>query len=569
MEQIPQEIYDRIATQLGDTEKRPGQHIPHAERAFNRPVLATISRKWQRAIERRSFRALELRSTELHEFESIMTNARRRYLRVLRYYTVLPVYPAGSRQLFERHGDRTANDEAFSAAIHHLFRIFKDWEDQSSDRPGYSVQLHIRNLYSPTDHRFRGRSYEPTEEAQQCQYGEFGMRCRYSYIRLLNPTELPIVSGIEIFELHWRNPYSRKLAPQTFVEIAAKLPNLRKIWGELADSESAYPALRRRYRNDLVYAIESLSFPASIKHLSLTLQHWGHMDQAWQPTSLLHPGASHDSLSGTVWRATCHQNILNTLYIKGVVDTSLLWPGSVGQIPAPDPKSPVLVKPFWQNLKSLTIHFHITSPSGDWYFHAPRNGPGSVFDSSVASKAESDIAMPPGYGSSEKQDSDASLRYSFVDELWNSGNAIARVFRLVPNEPVLVPLIESFARACLQIPNLENATLATELREPIEIDSETHHFPSEWGIYFAAPANRSGYPVYEEYSYPGEDLTVPRLTFNTRKWRLDEDLRILLRGIGGYMDRLDEKYLDLWETVEKQPNAERRRRAMQAVTLQT
>ena len=92
--------------------------------------------------------------------------------------------------------------------------------------------------------------------------------------------------------------------------------------------------------------------------------------------------------------------------------------------------------------------------------------------------------MPPGYNSSEQEDSNASLRYSFLDELTYSGGGIARIFRLVPDEPVLVPLIESFALACLQIPNLENATLATELSETIDIDGETNDFTSEWGYIF-------------------------------------------------------------------------------------
>jgi hypothetical protein len=238
--------------------KFPAQPVPQSEQAFNRPVLATISWKWQRAIERRSFRALELKSTELDEFETIITGARRRYLRVLRYQIVLPTYSLGSRQLFERHDDRKANNEVFSGAIHRFFRIFKSWEDRSSDRSAYSIQLHIRILYSLTDYSFRSRSYVPTEEEVRSQNSEFGMRYRYSYIRLLNPTELPIITGIEVFELHWRNRYQRKLAPQTFVEIAAKLPNLRKVCGKLADAESVYPALRRTCRNDLVHTIDNL-----------------------------------------------------------------------------------------------------------------------------------------------------------------------------------------------------------------------------------------------------------------------------------------------------------------------
>lgn len=181
----------------------------------------------------------------------------------------------------------------------------------------YSIRLHIRAIYSPTDYRFRGRSYVLTEEERRSQCSQFGTRYRYFYIRLLNPAELPIVSGIESFELHWPTLHRRKLAPQTFVEIAEKLPNLRKMYGQLADAESRYPALRRICRNGLVHAIEDLSFPPSIKHLSLSLRHQTPFDQAWQPTNLLRPSARHDPLSSALWRATSHQSSLNTLYIGG------------------------------------------------------------------------------------------------------------------------------------------------------------------------------------------------------------------------------------------------------------
>ena len=93
------------------------------------------------------------------------------------------------------------------------------------------------------------------------------------------------------------------------------------------------------------------------------------------------------------------------------------------------------------------------------------------------------------------------------------------------------------------------------------------------GVYILPlqPINPAGTPVPEEQGYPEEELTVPRLTFNTRNWRPDEDLRKLLRGIGGYGERLDEKHLDLWEIVEKPEAAERmeRRRLVQMATLQT
>jgi hypothetical protein len=47
----------------------------------------------------------------------------------------------------------------------------------------------------------------------------------------LNPTELPIVSGVEVFKLHWHNRHGRKLAPQAFIETAAKFSKLEMLWG--------------------------------------------------------------------------------------------------------------------------------------------------------------------------------------------------------------------------------------------------------------------------------------------------------------------------------------------------
>lgn len=211
----------------------------------------------------------------------------------------------------------------------------------------------------------------------------------------------------------------------------------------------------------------------------------------------------------------------------------------------------------------------MTSLSGQWYFRAPHAATAFVFDSSVPSKAASETIMPPGHNSSEEEDNNASRRYRYVEEVVNSGGGIMQVFRHIPDEPLLVPFIESsFVRACLQIRSLENATLATNLREIIELNGKSYNFGSEWGIYFAALAIQSSwYPVPQLPGYPEEDLTVLRLTFNTRNWRLDVYLYKLLRGIGGYRLNLEEKHLDLWEMVEKLEEMERiKRRLSQSVT---
>ncbi|KAH8816654.1 hypothetical protein F5884DRAFT_725922 [Xylogone sp. PMI_703] len=541
MEKIPQEIYDQIAAYLEDAKEYPGQFMPRAERSFDRPALAIVSQKWQYTIEKVIFQELNLSNMELDEFEAIMTGARRQYLRVLRYRIVLPTYPTASRMLFERHEDRAINDEAFSTAMHNLFQIFKSWEDQSSDWPGYSIQLNIYTLYSPTDYRFPGRSYVPTEEEEKCQYGEFGMRYRYSYIRLLNATELPSVSGIQAFGYYQRSMYCCKLAPQSLIEIVAKLPNMSKIWLDLADTEFRYRALRRQYRDGLANAIDSLLFPASTEYLNLNLLHIAPLNQSWQLADLLQPDDNHDPLSSAIWRATSHQNRLTTLCINGVVDASLLGLRALEQ-------------PFWQNLKSLAIRFNMTTPSGDWYFCSPRSEIGNDSLHLPTRKAELEREMPPGYNRSEQEGNLAISRFAHVHELELSGHDDTRAFRLSPNESVLVPLIEAFARACSQIPSLEKATLVADHRRIVRINSETYNFGLEWGIYVLAHT-----PIYSlrKWAGPYEDLAVARLTFNTGNWRPDEGLLKILRGIGGYRESLHEKYIDLWETFLHPEETER------------
>ena len=52
---LPQEIYDQIGALLEGPD-------------FDRPALATISRKWQTAIERQTFKNIHVRSTDLDRF---------------------------------------------------------------------------------------------------------------------------------------------------------------------------------------------------------------------------------------------------------------------------------------------------------------------------------------------------------------------------------------------------------------------------------------------------------------------------------------------------------------------
>ncbi|CAJ2513905.1 Uu.00g020240.m01.CDS01 [Anthostomella pinea] len=141
MDRLPQEIYDEIGALLHDP-------------AFCRPALATVSRQWQIAIERQTFRNIRLRSTDLGCFQQIVQHRRRRYVNAINYLIVLPGYSDEKRRQFEREDDRRANDEVFTTVVHRLFHRLEHW-DVSKD--GF-IKFCLRDVYSSADHAFLRRS---------------------------------------------------------------------------------------------------------------------------------------------------------------------------------------------------------------------------------------------------------------------------------------------------------------------------------------------------------------------------------------------------------------------------
>lgn len=483
---------------------------------------------------------------------------------MLRYHIVLPAYPQNQRVNFERQNDRERNNVAFSEAIHGLFRILESWENgaggegwDSCVSARSSLELHIGAIYSPTDYRFRSPTYKPTGEEVKTQFGQFGMRHRYSYIHLLQAAELPQVHSIHVLQLCWPTWHRRKIAPQAFIEIGVKLPNLTSMHGTLADFESGYPAIRRVYRDGLANTVNTCSFPA-IKDLSLKSVHPNLANQAWRPSNLAPNSRAGDPLCVAIRRATYRMSDLSSLHVEGVVDASVLWPsGGYDLLPTRRIHS----QTFWQNLTTVCIRSDMASPSGEWYFRA--QGMSSSLDlvSSGEDKPWSETAMPPGYGSAENEDQAASARYRYANELLQSGRDPAVVFRLFPNEPVLGPLVKAFALACVHIPRLKSAALATTPYENLTVGEQEWRVPSYWGIYFAAPCVLSAW-VFNMVGLrcPAENLHVPRLTFNTRGWHRSENLIGIFKEIERNGSTLVEVDIDLWETAEKPYEMERLQR---------
>ncbi|KAH6973569.1 hypothetical protein BKA56DRAFT_634630 [Ilyonectria sp. MPI-CAGE-AT-0026] len=550
MDRLPQEIYNEIGTCFADEEENP-RYVLSSPLTVERPALATISRPWQQAIEKQTFRKLRLRSTDLDRFEKTVTGSRRRFLSGIRFVIVLPGYPAEARGRFERETDRQANDKAFTDAVNGLFRILGSWDEgRDGLETGYSIQLDIEAVYSPTDDFHNGSRGAPRrierldvaelENEEEVRRRDLqDRRFQYSYIQLLHPAELPVVRAIAGFNT---TVMKRTLAHRTAVDIAAKLPNLRSGNWLMDDTEQRYPAMRRSCRHQLAEVVRDvLPAAASLQTLHVCMSQdllWNH---AWIPADLTTVGKeASDPLGHAIREATADLGSLKSLTVTGCLDESLLWPS---------PSSgPCLIEPFWQRLQRLDVQFNMTTPSGGWYFRARR--PGDNIDPPLA--ARSTILMPPGHGYSEEEDIAAALRYSDSENQRLSGASMC-LFRWVPDEESLVPLIEAFGRVCSQMPSLKVASLMTMIHVSLEVGAN-RQVPtrSPWGVSYAAPGEVFPQQFQLDPAYR-EDGGRRRLLWDVKDWQPPGHLRSVLAAIGRerYGDELAEKNVDFWAAVMK------------------
>ena len=83
----------------------------------------TVSRSWQYAVERRTFRRIKLKSTDLEFFRNTFVGHRRAALADLSYDVILPTYSDHQCARFETEEDKRSNNEALTEAIHGLFFV--------------------------------------------------------------------------------------------------------------------------------------------------------------------------------------------------------------------------------------------------------------------------------------------------------------------------------------------------------------------------------------------------------------------------------------------------------------
>lgn len=227
------------------------------------PRLSTISRAWQSAVERRTMRSIQLKSTDLQHFSNIFVHQNRRAALVeLSYNAILPAYSDHQCARFETDGDKQQNNQALTDAIRSLLSLLHSWDDRAAGLSDSDMASHSRpaaagriswtlNAYSPTDVDHRENVDVQAQRFQAQLAGGrkdlFEHRYERSFLRMFNCEELPVVSRIGAFRADemW---YRRRIEGRSLAGIAAKLPNLETVVWTVNDDEKRDVVARQMHR---------------------------------------------------------------------------------------------------------------------------------------------------------------------------------------------------------------------------------------------------------------------------------------------------------------------------------
>ncbi|KAJ8111747.1 hypothetical protein OPT61_g5726 [Boeremia exigua] len=357
-------------------------------------------------------------------------------------------------------------------------------------------------------------------------------------IRLISPENFPPVSCIRSLLVENGTELDHNDIPglplckpdlRILLDLSSRLPNLRVLkcniggdeWTKGVRSEYArystqdWPGPRRDTRHDFAKAIQAVQLPA-LSHVNLDfiypIERTDLIDQRLPMPNLVQP-MSYDPFSSSL-RLLSYQ--LRTMRLSLVADETLFWPA--------DDSTP----PLWPNLETLSVMFHMVSPSGTWYFKGPRDiGAKEGFEINKTS-------YPPLCTTEEDYIADGEFDWEFD---WDEHRIFAQ-YRVEPNDKILVPFLAAFAKAAALMPSLKEAALWSPLfflpddigeYDDFDCTEVAHDTRGElaWGLSYVRPGTRAFTDVV------GEDFADFRqMWWYVGRWRPDPELLDLFRQIG-------------------------------------
>ncbi|KAJ2902362.1 hypothetical protein MKZ38_000679 [Zalerion maritima] len=541
MELLPNEIIDQIivhavrAAQHGTATLRPRVRgtVSHGElsskcrlgspkttRKTLLPDLATVSKRWQAAAERHTFKYLFFSKNDLDDFEKVMTGLRGSYVRTIRFNILLPHEYDPTQKQDPRTLDLPSNEEFFTDAVTRLLTILANWEKTSPRLGRIKLSFFLR-------HRATMRTPQDTR-------GVIG-------IRHLDPESLPPVSSVVALSTasawlcnegsvgqEYMYPYNKLpsiVEYASVVDIAAKLPNLDSV---MVDSHSLRPhhieGTRIESRKEVARALEAAHHLPSVSECVVRFgdSYSIRTDNGETVAYALVPEGESDPVSAALHQMSLHQKSFKAC---GAVDENLFWPA----------KS--LAPPHWQHLRKMQVEFSRFSPSRQPYFQG-RPDTRKIGDA-VWERTSTRSLISTAIRDGEE--------YYGVRKHFFPGSE----FAAVPVEENLMPLVLGFANALQCMPNLRSAALYSGVRLARHVeafnqlkDNGFRDLIVFWGIIYAVPGVRLC-DIEKEMTFSDRwfknDISRRRLAMRTLGWE-PEELMETLRETG--QDRYGEVLLE-------------------------
>jgi len=523
MDKIPAELIDHISSFLEHNDLKN---------------TLLVSKAFGFAAERHSqaFDQFSLYEGNTDQFLDTYSGHRFSYLRVVEIWTDLPRVEEGEMIIRESAEQLLENDRSMTRQIKSMFNTIKAVEQRAGER-GNSAKILLK-LAEPWRDIWKEHAF--------FDYPEF-LSWR---AHLLDPDSLPYLRSVRYLQIGAasRCPFDTpkgytgafvKLDYRVIIDLATKCPNLEYLgccigsdewerkWmtkGERYVSRD-WAGPRRDTRKDFARALESANLPKSLRRINLnflyTFEDVEQIDHNDAHPNMVFPATS-DPFSSSLHHLF---QSLRSIRLCVMADESLFWP---------------VTGRSWPNLESFVVMFHMVSPSGKWYFQGP-NGEGR---NSVGFEVND-----ASYPSLEANDLDIRM----WDELQRDGHRkcdqLTDRFRIVPNDEILRPFLEGFARATAEMISLKEAALWCPIMwdrwadDPFDSDegederqkwlASKHRLRTAWGVmYLNAGEHKLRYR---------RDLSLetPHLWWNVSKWRTDPELHDLFHKIGCQSQQVD------------------------------
>ncbi|KFX92272.1 hypothetical protein V490_05473 [Pseudogymnoascus sp. VKM F-3557] len=504
MNKLPQEIIDRIVFFL--PQGWSGEYPNSKKKCVAR--YAVICSKFRVAIERFTFRRIEIQNEELETFAQTLTPGRRGFLRSLVYCITLPPIDPALSQRYERPAETEAVSKLFSLHIKNLFDALSRLDGMRG------ITLNLSNVWQ----------FFEVDRDEEMLYGQDDFR-DYRHIRsridLLASDALPQLTSISHLEL---SPWDRMPTPSILLDLAARMPGLQALDLAFISNEVRYPGLLRKDRCILATMLKLRSEETkkiSVFTLDMGIEYDGNgaMHLLLPMPNVTYP-LGYDPLGSSL--RTWSQR-LTEFHLKGIFDEALFWPHPLETTASP---------PQWLNLKNLYVHLERQTPSGWWYF-MPKGKPEFGTPPRNPAKDPNDLPLPftdnpiDGADAFDKRAEDA------WDCTQDYGKPVEDCFtRNVPIEDTMQPLLKGWARALRSMRSLQRATLAFSVEIPDSKSSDEENVCwNDWEVIYESPESISDHCWNEQLE--AEERSSRRLTFhNTRGWWPNKDTMDMLQRVG-------------------------------------